>query len=56
MDFLSYKSKKISIESLSLESKISGTIIVAPEGINATISGTNNSLDQFHFHQLGKLP
>ena len=47
MDFLDVKSQKNSIMLFSLESKVTGTVILAPEGINATVSGDNYSLDNF---------
>ncbi len=46
LDFFDYKESKKNIELLLLNKNITGTVLLASEGINATISGDSISLDK----------
>jgi len=46
-DLPEYENWKTKLEQAGLENNIAGTIILAPEGINATISGLKESIDIF---------
>ena len=46
-DFPDFEKWKDKLQSAGEQYSILGTLILAPEGINATISGTNKSIEQF---------